>query len=129
MTDEDKRELSKCYVNLKEYFEALWKEREKRLEDRFKANTATLEATANVLAQRLEVLNHAHQQSIEDRTDFLRSKEYKDFKIDLEKWQISVNNAITTFNTRYDSRITAATWTSVISLLVAFLAILLRFWR
>lgn len=129
MTDDDKRELITGYVNLKEHLESLWREREKRLEDRFKANTATLEATANVLAQRLEVLNHAHQQSLEDRTDFLRSKEYKDFKIDLEKWQISVNNAITTFNTRYDSRITIATWFAAISLLIAFLSLLLRFWK
>jgi hypothetical protein len=126
MTDDDKRELSKGYVNLKEHLEALWKEREKRLDDRFKANTKTLEATAEVLEHRLEILNNAHQHSLDDRMEFMRDGEFRNFKVELEKWQVVVNAAITTFNTRYESRITAATWTSVISLLVALLALLLR---
>lgn len=118
MEDEDKKKISNIYVSLKEHFEKLWIEREKNITLQFRSNTERLDATARVIEHRLEVLNHAHEQSVQDREEFLVAKEFKTFKGDLDKWQGFVNNAITTFNTRYEFRINAATWISIISLIV-----------
>jgi uncharacterized FlaG/YvyC family protein len=129
MTGEDKRELITGYVNLRDHLEALWREREKRLEDRFNSIVKILEATAKEMAHRLEVLNHAHEQSVADRTELQSASEFKTFKADLDKWQGVVNNAITTFNTRYEFRINAATWISIVSLVLgigSLVALLLK---
>ena len=107
------------FVHIKEYFEALWREREKNISLQFLSNNERLNATAIVIEHRLEVLNHAHEQSVRDRSDFLLDGEFKTFKKDLNSWQGVVDNSITTLNTRYDSRITAATWISFVALIVS----------
>lgn len=129
MDSDDKRCVSRLYVDLKEHFERLWKERKENITLQFQANSDRLDAAAKVLEHRLEVLNHAHEQALEDRVEFLRGGEFKNFKREFEKWQTEVNAAITIFNTRYEFRVTAATWISILSFVVAVFAVVLRFFK
>ena len=76
MNGQDKKEVSNIYVGLKEHFEQLWKERKDNIELQFNGVAKTLKATAKEIAHRLEVLNHAHTQSLEDRTEFVKVTEY-----------------------------------------------------
>ena len=76
MNDQDKKEVSNIYVDLKEHFEQLWKERKDNIELQFNGVAKTLEATAKVIAHRLEVLNHTHAQALEDRSEFVKTAEY-----------------------------------------------------
>jgi len=126
MNGDDKRELITGYVNLRDHLEALWKEREMRLKDRFKSIGDILEATAKEMAHRLEVLNHAHEQSLEDRADFVRKPVYEDKIADYDRILKAVQDSVLKMETRYEGRIGLTTWIAVAALVIAGISLLLK---
>ena len=109
------------YIDLKEYFEVLWLERKQNIELQFKANSDRLDATAEVLEHRLEVLNHAHEKAVQDRVDFVSAKEYKTKMKDLAVWREQVNKDITTLTTR------SITWTVALGVIFIIVQIVLKY--
>jgi hypothetical protein len=77
MEKEDNKRVSTLYVNLKDHFDALWIERKEQLTLQFRANDERLRETAKELERRLETLNHAHAQSLQDRGDFITKREHE----------------------------------------------------
>lgn len=95
MDSHEKQEASNLYVNLKDHFGMLLDKSLENIRTLFQANAERLAETAKVLEHRLEVLNHAHEQSIEDRTDFLRQSEYNAKMISMDQWKSDANNKLT----------------------------------
>ena len=108
---------------LKDQLEALWAERKANIDYQFDANNERLKATAKVLEHRLEVLNHAHEQSIQDGSDFVNRKEYNAKMDDIANWQHQVNKELTILTTR------SYTWTLALGIFFVFIQIVLKFWE
>ena len=112
MTERAKEELRRGYIDLKDHFDALWEEREKR----FALQNGTID-------RRLEVLNKLRQELIADREQFVLRTVY-DIKTKwYDEWCREVDEKLTTLNTR------SITWTTAIGLFFTILMILLKvFW-
>lgn len=84
MTENEKHELGGIYVSLADHFEKIEAERSRGTAMQFKAIEDKLIETAKVLEHRLNVLNHAHEQSISDRGDFARKEEAENLRKTIE---------------------------------------------
>lgn len=127
MTEDEKRELKSAYVSLQYHFERILEEREKQMNQRFESVSKILEATAKELAHRLEVLNHAHDQQIEDRNELVKKSEY-DIKTSFyDEWCRGVDAALTEMRTK------SVTWTLAIGLFITIVVALIEtishFWK
>jgi hypothetical protein len=127
MTEDEKKELKSAYVSLQYHFERILEEREKQMNQRFESVSKILEATAKELAHRLEVLNHAHDQQIEDRNELVKKSEY-DIKTSFyDEWCRGVDAALTEMRTK------SVTWTLAIGLFITIVVALIEtishFWK
>jgi preprotein translocase subunit SecF len=144
MTAEDKKELRAGYVNLRDFFETLWGEREKLLNFRFKAALQAVEDSkkevekALVLAKaqterdkielkaeherRFEELNNLRKEyttdRISDRSHYVRQETYDAEMKEVEKY----GTRLTVVETR------SVTWTSALAVIFALVQIAVVIW-
>ena len=119
MNKAEQKQVGRLYVDLKEHFDKLWQERKENITLQFAANTARLDATASVLEHRLEVLNHAHDQSIQDRADFVKEPEYRAKIKELDNWHVEMGTRLTQSETR------SKTWTFAIGAVFTIMQIVI----
>jgi hypothetical protein len=127
MTSDDKKEVSNLYVNIKEHFDALWEEREKRYKQHFDMLAEAAERQGKELERRLEGLNQLREEYTSDRShdqrQFVRQETY-DLKmggIDLFMQESSIK--FTLLMSKYDARLTIPTVIAGLALLVAIVGI------
>lgn len=123
MTDDDKRELKHGYVTLKEHFEVVLNEREKRLLDKFDAERDALSVAKQELERRLGVLNELRQSVEKDRAQFVKQDVYDTKTQYYDEWCKTVDRSITTIQTR------SVTWTAALGVIFIIVQILLKYWR
>ena len=87
------------------------------------ATHTALQLKTAEMDRRLEGLNLLRQEVVKDRDQFLKKEMYDDKVKGYDTWMASVNVALTKMETRYEGRITATTWISVLSLLMAIVSI------
>jgi len=131
MNDADKKELKEGYVNLKEFFEELWKEREKFLDFRFRAAQATFAESKSVVEiaknelkreheRRFEELNNLRREYTQDREDdrslFARNDVINPQIKELNDWRRSVDKKL-------------AGWSAAIIVIVLIIEVVIKFWR
>ena len=109
MTDSE-RELSMGYVYLREYFEMMFREREKQLDFRFKAAHDALKTASAELERRLEGLNQLRSEVIKDRELFIKKDIYDTKTAFYDDWCRSVDKSLTKIETR------SITWTAAIGI-------------
>jgi hypothetical protein len=108
-------EKSDNYVSLREHLERM-------VEFRFQASHEALGHARAELERRLEVLNHAHEQQIRDRGEFVKQKEYDIKTAYYDDWCRGVDRKLTAIETR------AVTWTAAIALFFIIVEVALHFW-
>lgn len=102
MDDAEKRELANSYVNLKDHFDDLWRERSSNISLQFRGVSDSLAETAKVLEHRLEVLNHAHEQSVQDRLEFANKDEQERLQVAFDKFKLEIVQQKLEGNVFYD---------------------------
>ena len=123
MTDDDKRELIHGYINLKDHFDALLEERQKRMDDRFQSQKDALSKSNEELERRLEALNELRAAVEKDRAQFVQVETYKQ-KIEwYDDWVRAVDQKLTSRDSRY------ATWIIALGIFFAAIQVALHFLR
>ena len=93
------------------------------MDERFKALSKANDLAYLELQRRLDVLNHAHENMVRDRTDFLTIDTHNRFYAEFTKWKDEMNKAISNIQGR------AAATVVIIGFVFALLQIALRFWK
>jgi len=94
------------------------------LKVRLEALDKALDVAAKELSRRLDVLNHAHEQSLTDRATFVNGQVYESNQKDWNKWRDEVNGQLNNAAGR------SAVWASVSSVVVGFIVLLVsHFWK
>ena len=123
MTYEEKRELKKGYVDLRDHLEMLIREKQVQAELRFRAQHDALVIQTKELDKRLDSLNHAHEKAQTRDAEYVKDSEYKIKTTYYDEWCRGVDQKLTTLETR------SMTWTAAIALFFVIIQIVIRFWR
>jgi len=123
MTDDDKRELIHGYINLKEHFNMILEERQKRMDDRFEAQKDALTKSNEELERRLEVLNELRSAVEKDRSQFVKAETYELKTKWYDEWVRTVDEKLTSQSSRYATWLVAlGVFFSIIQIVIYFLA-------
>lgn len=131
MDDAEKRELSHSFVNIKDHFEMLFRERGRQIDLRFAALSDALILASGNVKEKLNELNNLRREYTDDRTKdqehYVKSDVYYPKMKEIETWKAGVDKSITTTDTRYQGRLNIATLVSALSLLLAVVSMILMF--
>ena len=116
MTDDEKRELKHGYVTLKEHFDMLLIEREKRILDKFAAEQERLAVAKDELERRLEALNELRATVEKDRDQFVKNETYLLKTAWYDEWCRGVDKKL-------------AYWSAAIVVLVFLIEMGVKLWR
>jgi len=108
-------EKSDNFVSLREHLERM-------VDLRFAAAHEALGHARAELERRLELLNHAHEQAVKDREEFVRKPEYDIKMAYYDEWCRGVDKKLTTMETR------SVTWTAAIALFFIIVQVALHIW-
>jgi lipopolysaccharide export LptBFGC system permease protein LptF len=123
MNNEEKKEISILYVNLKDHFDALWFERKEQLSLHFSMLRENLIKYEHTMDRRLEELNNLRREYTNDRTkdqsEYVKSGEYKGQIKEYDRWIADVNDKLTKLMTKYDARITLPVLIAAVALIMS----------
>lgn len=127
MDEAEKRELSNSYINLREHFEMLFKERDKNLDLRFKSLSDALTLAAGNVKEKLEELNNLRREYTDDRTKdqqrYIIGDVYYPKVKTMDEWKEKVDKQLTTINTR------TVTTASIMGIVFVIIQIAIAFWK
>ncbi len=127
MDEAEKRELANSYVNFKEHFDMLFKERDKQLDLRFAALSDALTLAADNVKEKLSELNNLRREYTEDRTKdqehYVKSDVYYPKIKEMDLWKEKVDRELTTINTR------TVTIAAVMGVVFVIIQIAIAFWK
>ena len=75
MTDDERREL--LYVTLRDHLDALWQERDRRLEERWRAQEDALRKALASMDRRLDLLNELRENVLNSRRVRRQAREHR----------------------------------------------------
>lgn len=130
MGEEYKKELRNGYINLKEYFERLFEEREKRFSLHFELLKQALTKSDIDIERRLEALNQLRSEVVKDRDQFLRRDTYEEKIKGYDVWCTMVNETLTQTKTRYEVRLTLNSVIAILSVIISLItgiAVVMKF--
>ncbi len=122
MIEDEKQELARGYINLKDHFDCLLSERQKRMDDRFEAQKTALAKSNEELERRLEALNELRSAVEKDRSQFVKVDTYELKTKWYDEWVRGVDKKLTAQDSRY------ATWLVSLGLIMAAIQVILHFW-
>jgi len=122
MIEDEKQELARGYINLKDHFDCLLSERQKRMDDRFEAQKVALAKSNEELERRLEALNELRSAVEKDRSQFVKVDTYELKTKWYDEWVRGVDKKLTAQDSRY------ATWLVSLGLIMAAIQVILHFW-
>lgn len=130
MTSEDKKDYTNLYVSLREHFEIIEKEREKRYNVIIEEAQKALILAKNTNDFRLEELNNLRRSVENDRLLLVRQETYeaKIKEYDFMFKGLNIQNAtLTTAIARLETRSTV--WMTAIGVFFMVVQIAIRFWK
>lgn len=130
MTSEDKKDYTNLYVSLREHFEIIEKEREKRYNVIIEEAQKALILAKNANDFRLEELNNLRRSVENDRLLLVRQETYeaKIKEYDFMFKGLNIQNAtLTTAIARLETRSTV--WMTAIGVFFMVVQIAIRFWK
>jgi hypothetical protein len=122
MIEDEKQELARGYINLKDHFDCLLSERQKRMDDRLEAQKTALAKSNEELERRLEALNELRSAVEKDRSQFVKVDTYELKTKWYDEWVRGVDKKLTAQDSRY------ATWLVSLGLIMAAIQVILHFW-
>jgi hypothetical protein len=127
MDTNDKRELNIAYVNLKDHFDAILIEREKKFDLHFQMIREALDVSSRELERRLEGLNQLRAEYTSDRThdrqQYVRQETYDQKILWYDDWVRTVDKKLT------ESESSHRTWLIAIGIFFTILQVLLKYWH
>ena len=130
MTSEDKKDYTNLYVSLREHFEIIEKEREKRYNVIIEEAQKALILAKNANDFRLEELNNLRRSVENDRLLLVRQETYeakiKEYDFMFKGLNIQ-NTTLTTAIARLETRSTV--WMTAIGVFFMVVQIAIRFWK
>jgi hypothetical protein len=93
------------------------------MDEKFKALAKANDLAYLELQRRLDVLNHAHENMVRDRADFLPIDTHNRFYAEFTTWKDEMNKAISNIQGRGTATIV------IIGFVFALLQLAIRFWK
>lgn len=140
----DRKEIKGAYINLQDHFEKRLKDSEdkvflkdKILHARLDGHAETdvakhfamdkaLELSKSEMERRLDGLNHVKEEQSKFRLEYLRKDDYENKHTLITNETNQLKTDMTKMETRYEGRVSTATWVSVVSILIAIVSILIQ---
>jgi len=94
-------------ISPRAFLERILEERDRQYDWRYQAQKEALALVVGELSRRLDAVNHAHEQSLQDRADFVRSDTHRTFVERIEELQELTTARIHALELRTANAVTA----------------------